>query len=424
MTKKIAAVLVLAAAAAAALYLYSTRLAQPGPAAQVPGAQANAGSPDSIPADHRNWVCPMHPEISQDHPGTCPICGMKLVESNTAPHEHGIQVDSATVQRLGIRLASVKHAMLGQEMLAYGNVVADENATYTVHTRYDGWIRKLHVHSVGERVRADQVLYEIYSPDLITRERTYLSSIDRRKQLLQTIPTTADTENPYVMDLTMDAASDRARLHSEEGVSIETIQFIEDNRQTVDNVKIAALHSGVVTQINVREGSFVSASMPLFTLADVSRIWVEVTLFPDQAGMVKTGDPVTVRLPDGQAVKARLDFVAQVAENNRVRARVYLDNANLHLRPGTFADVSIGAQPHDALVLPRSAILYTSHGNMVMLSRGNGHFLPVPVETGSESGDSVEIVSGLKEGAEVAVNGQFLLDAASSMNAAAERMHH
>lgn len=423
MTKKIAAVLVLAAAAAATLYYYSSRPVSP--PAQSPGSQANAAAPDSIPADHRNWVCPMHPEISQDHPGTCPICGMKLVESNTAaPHEHGIQVDSATVQRLGIRLASVKHAMIGQEILAYGNIVADENATYTVHTRYDGWIRKLHVHSVGERVRADQVLYEIYSPDLIARERAYISSLDRRKQLLQTIPTTAATENDYVMDLTMDAANDRARLHNEEGVSVDTIQQIETSKQAVDIVKIAALHSGVITQINVREGAFVSASMPLLTLSDVSRLWVDVTLFADQAGMVKTGDPVTVRLADGQPVKAKLDFIAQAAENNRVRARAYLDNAELHLRPGTFADVSIGAQPHDALVLPRSAILYSAHGNMVMLSRGNGHFLPVPVVTGSESGDSIEIVSGLKEGAEVAVNGQFLLDAASSMNAAAERMHH
>lgn len=366
----------------------------------------------------------MHPEISQDHPGTCPICGMKLVETSGAPHEHGVQVDSATIQRLGIRLAGVKHGVIGHEILAYGNIVADENATYTVHTRYDGWIRKLHVHSVGERVGADQVLYEIYSPDLIARERTYLSSIERRKQLLQTIDAPLGSENEYVMELGVDAANDRARLHAEEGVSIDTIQQIEGSKQPVDTVKIAALHSGVVTQINVREGSFVSASMPLFTLTDVSRVWVEVTLYADQAGMVKTGDPVSVRLPDGQSVKAKLDFISQVAENNRVRARVYLDNARLHLRSGTFADVTIAAQPRDALVLPRSAILYTARGNMVMLSRDNGHFLPVPVETGGESGDMIEIVSGLKEGAEVAVNGQFLLDAASSMHAAAERMHH
>ena len=418
------AILALATAAATAVYFYTGYpVRPPAPPQTASGKTADAGAPESGSAVHRNWVCPMHPEISQDHPGTCPICGMKLVESNSAPHEHGVQIDSATVQMLGIRLAAVKQGMIGHDIQAYGNIVASDNAVYTVHTRYDGWIQKLHVHSVGERVTPDRVLYEIYSPDMIARERNYLSSIDRRRQLVQTINTTPATENEYVMELTMDAANDRARFYSEEGVSLETIQLIEGNKQPVDVVKIVGGHSGVVTQINVREGSFVSASMPLFTLADVSRVWVDVSLYPDQANMVKAGDPVTVQAQNGDPIKAKLDFISPVAENNRVRARVYLDNANLHLRPGTFADVSIGAHPHQALVLPRSAILYTAHGNMVMLCRGDGHFMPVPVETGSESGDSVEIVSGLKEGAEVAVNGQFLLDAASSMNATAERMH-
>jgi len=313
--------------------------------------------------------------------------------------------------------------VIGQDIQAYGNVVTNENTLYSVHSKYDGWIKKLYVHSVGENIEAGQVLYEIYSPDLITRERSYLSSMDRRNQVLRTINTTPDTENEYVMDLATDAAKDRAKLHVEEGVSVETIQLIEDSKQVVDVVKIVAGSSGVVTQIDVREGAYVMASTSLLTLADVSRIWVDVSLYPDQIGLVKVGDPVTIHAPDGQAIKAKLDFIAPLAENNKVHARVYLDNTKFHLRPGAFADVSIDAQPHEALVLPRSAILYSAHGNMVMLSRGEGHFLPAPVETGSESGNSVEIISGLREGAEVAVNGQFLLDAASSMNAAAERMH-
>jgi Cu(I)/Ag(I) efflux system membrane fusion protein len=348
---------------------------------------------------------------------------MKLVEANgSAAHEHGILVDSATVQRLGIRLAAVKRGVIGQDILTYGNVAVNENRVHTVHSRYDGWIKKLYVHSIGEHVLAGQVLYEIYSPDLIARERAYLGGIERRKQVLQTINTTADTENQYVMDLAMDAAADRARLHVEEGVSIETIKLIEDTKQAVEVAKIVAGSPGVVTQLNVREGAYAMVSTPLLTLSDVSGIWVDVALYPDQAGSVKVGDPVTVRAPNEPPIKGKLDFIAPLAENNKVQARVYLDNTKLHLRPGAFADVSIGAQPHEALILPRSAILYTAHGNLVMLSRDNGHFLPTPVETGSESGDNIEIISGVREGAEVAVNGQFLLDAASSMNAATERM--
>lgn len=423
MTKTRAFILAAAATAFAALSFYSGTFYSSRPA-RLSGASAPAGTPGfAAAADHKVWMCPMHPEILQDHPGTCPICGMKLVEgSGGAAHQHGVMVDSATVQRLGIRLARVRQGVIGQDIQAYGNVVASENSVSTVHTRYDGWIKKLHVHAVGDRVAEGQVLYEIYSPDLIARERTYLSSIERRKQLLQTIPTTAATENEYVMDLTVDAASDRARLHSEEGVALETIQEIEDAKQAADVVKIAAGSSGVVSQINVREGTYVMASTPLLTLSGVARVWVDVPLYPDQVGMVKAGDPVTIQLPNAPAIRARLDFVSPLAENNKVHARVYLDNGKLRLRPGTLADVSISAQPHPALVLPRSAILYTARGSMVMLARGDGRFLPTPVETGNESGDAVEIVSGLREGAEVAVNGQFLLDSASSMNAAAERM--
>lgn len=376
------------------------------------------------PGQHKYWVCPMHPEISQDHPGTCPICGMKLVESGTAEmHVHGIQVDSATVQRMGVRLARIKQEVIGQAVQTYGNVVVAENEMFSVQPKYEGWIKKLYVHAAGEEVKAGQVLYEIYSPELITRQRTYLSSIERRKQLLQTIQTTPDTENDYVMEMAMDAANDRVKLHQEEGVSIESIKTIEEKKQASDVVQIVSERSGAVSQINVKEGSYVMPSNPILVLADVSRVWVDIVLYPDQVAQVKRGDDVTIRDATGQEIHSRLSFISSLASNNKVIARVALDNAHYRLRPGTFADVTIQVQPHKALVLPRSAVMYSGQGNMVMLSRGDGHFLPVPVTTGVENGDWVEIVDGLQEDAEVAVNGQFLLDSASSISAASERMH-
>lgn len=370
------------------------------------------------------WVCPMHPEISQDHPGICPICGMKLVEAGAAEmHVHGVQVDSATEQRMGVRLARIKQEVIGQAVQTYGNVVIAENKTFAVHPRYEGWIKKLYVHAAGEAVKAGQVLYEIYSPELITRQRTYLSSIERRKQLLQTIQTTADTENDYVMEMAMDAANDRLKLNQEEGVSVESIKTIEEKKQASEVVQIISERSGVVSQINVKEGSYVMSANPVLVLADVSNVWVDVVLYPDQVSQVKRGDAVTIRDRNGLEIHSRLSFINPLASGNKVIARVELDNARYHLRTGTFADVTIQVHPHKALVLPRSAVMYTGAGNMVMLSRGAGHFLPVPVTTGVENGDSVEIVDGLQKDAEVAVNGQFLLDSASSLSAASERMH-
>lgn len=375
-------------------------------------------------SEKRYWVCPMHPEIVQDHPGTCPICGMPLVLAKGSIHEHGVQVDAATVQRLGVRLAHLKHSTLSWEIRTYGNITADGNTSYSVHSRFDGWINKLHVHSAGEKIDKGQVLYEIYSPELIKRQEEYLRFLDRKKQIAQTlgdIPTWE--ENTYLMDIVQELSKDRTRLVEEDNVSVESIAELEDTKLPLDVVKIAAAHSGVVTQINAKEGSFVSDSMPIVTLADVSRVWVDIALYPDQVGQVQVGDIVSIRDAGGQEIKSRLSFISPVADNNKVIARVSLDNVKHHLRPGAYADATIYAQPHEALVLPRSAVIYTGEGNMVMLSRGEGRFLPVHVVTGIESGDKIEIVDGLREGAEVAVNGQFLLDAASSMNAAAERLH-
>ena len=373
---------------------------------------------------NKHWVCPMHPEISQDHPGTCPICGMKLVESGWQEiHEHGVHVDNATVQRLGVRLARVKQATIGQEIQTYGTVDIAENMTYSVQPRYEGWIKKLYVHAIGESVKAGQILYEIYSPELIARQRTYLSSIERRKQLLQTLPTSPDTENEYVMEMTMDAAKDRARLYQEEGVSVENIKRIEETKQASDVVQIVADRSGVVTQINAKEGSFVAQPNPIIVLSDISSVWINVVLYPDQIAQVKNGDTIIIKDSAGHEIRSRLNLINPLASGNKVAARAEIDNSRHELRPGTFTDVSIQIHPHKALVLPRTALMYTGHGSTVMLSRGEGHFLPVKVETGVESGDEVEIMDGLQEGAEVAVNGQFLLDSAASMSATAERMH-
>jgi Cu(I)/Ag(I) efflux system membrane fusion protein len=133
------------------------------------------------------WVCPMHPEIMQNHPGTCPICGMDLVESkNHAGHEHGIHVDSASIQKLGVRLVRVKKSPISLEVKAYGNVTLDEDRLYNVHSKFDGWIKKSYIHSIGQHIEKGQVIYEIYSPDLIMQQKAYLTFLVRRNQILQT----------------------------------------------------------------------------------------------------------------------------------------------------------------------------------------------------------------------------------------------
>lgn len=368
------------------------------------------------------WVCPMHPEIMQDHPGSCPICGMELVESkNHQAHEHGVYVDSASIQKLGVRLASVKKSSIAQEIHTYGNVTVDEATLYNIHSNFDGWIKKTYIHSAGQHIEKGQVIYEIYSPELILQQKAYLTFIARRDQILQTMGDLRFEENEYVMNLLTELSKERTKFIYE-NLSPESVHKFEDSKMSIDIVKIVAEQSGTVTQINAREGSFVTPATTLFALGNVSRVWVTVALYPDQATGVKNGDEITITTNDGQSIRSRLEFVNPIAENNKVSARVQLDNSRLHLRPGSFVDVTIHSQPREALVLPASAVIHTGQGNMVIISRGEGHFLPVYIETGIETQDNIEITDGLLAGAEVVVNGQFLLDSAASMGAAVERM--
>jgi Cu(I)/Ag(I) efflux system membrane fusion protein len=371
-------------------------------------------------AQKRVLVCPMHPEIMQDHPGTCPICGMALVESkNAAAHDHGVFVDSATAQRLGVRLAIAKKSAMAREIQTFGNVTPDENALYSIHSKFDGWIRKSNINFIGQRIQKGQVIYEIYSPELIMQQKAYLTFLGRRDQILQTVGDVRLEENEYVMDLLQDLSRERTKfLH--EDVGIDTIQRLEDSKQAIEIVKITAGASGVVTQINAREGSYVTPGATLFTLDNVSRVWVTALLYPDQAEQVKNGDEVIVATHDGQTFRSHVEFISPLADNNKVTARVSIGNSDL--RPGTFVNVTIRTQPHQGLVVPGTAVLRTGEGNMVMLHRGEGHFIPVYVDTGVENSDAIEITDGLQPGSEVAVNGQFLLDSSASISAQAERM--
>ena len=376
----------------------------------------------NIATQKKVLVCPMHPEIMQDHPGTCPICGMELVEAkNHRGHDHGIQVDSASLQNLGVRLTRVKKTILSREILTYGNVTEDGSATYKIHSKFAGSIKKSYINSIGQKITKGQVIYEIYAPELIEQQKEFIRFLERRKQIEQSIGDARFQENEYLMNLLQDFSRERSRfLH--EDISFDTVQKIEDSSMILEVVKIVAAESGVVTEVNAREGSYVMPSTTLFTLSNVSRVWIDIALYPDQANLVHTGDEVVIKSADGQKVKSRISFINPISEGNKASARVTIDNHEMHLHPGSFVDVLIQTQPHEGLSLPRSAVIRGGDGDRVMLSRGAGHFMPIHIETGIESGDRIEIIDGLLEDAEVAVNGQFLLDADASMNAAAQRM--
>jgi Cu(I)/Ag(I) efflux system membrane fusion protein len=402
----------------------------PGPnAIRQPGVKSVAVTPTG-----KLWVCPMHHEIVRNHPGTCPICGMDLVEmaSTHEDHHHGVHVDTASLQKLGVRVAPAKLQSLTRDISTYGTVAIDASQQFVVTSKVEGIIRKLNVSSVGQPVKAGQVLYEIDSLDLLQIQREYIALLREKDAMVAEMTrgeghsrskgmSTWDTEN--LAKSTRDRMSAREKLLYSD-MSEESLAAIDRTYKPTEVVPIRAARSGVVTEVHVREGSVVKPMDSVLSIANLTKLWIEVPLYPDQLPWVRSGDLASIKLPppDHVDLKGRLVIANPVVDDptRTVRARIAIDNPRNQLRVGTYVDVTLHAEPHQALVVPRSAVMRTGKGDWVMLSEDDGYFAPVKVEVGIEAEDLTEIVAGLKAGDQIAVNGQFLLDSAASLSEDAE----
>jgi Cu(I)/Ag(I) efflux system membrane fusion protein len=360
----------------------------------------------------------------QDHPGTCPICGMELVATSASEHT-GVIVDAATWQKLGMRVAAAEQKRLTRRIATHGTVAVDQSSITHMSPKYEGWIRKLHVQAVGERVRAGDVIYEIYSPELIARQRDYLKVVDRRNQVRRMLPDPTAVENETLMMLAAEGMRQRLQMFYED-MGPEFLQEIESRKEPLDLVAIRAPRDGIVTDIGAREGAFVTSMTNIVSLADLSRVWVDITLYEDQLAWVRDGDEVTVSFSGADAPqltgKLRIASPLLDPQTRTVRARMTVANRGEHLRPGEYADVTVQAQSRKSLAVPRTALLRTGTGTLVMRHAGDGRFVPTVVDVGLESPFWAEIKSGLSAGEEVAVNGQFLLAAEASIQDTLARM--
>ena len=358
------------------------------------------------------YTCGMHPWVILPRPGDCPICHMELTPIDPAKFTGEIAIDPVVVQNMGVRIAPVTTGPLARTIRTVGTVSYNEREVRDVNIKVSGWIEKLHVDFVGARVEAGEALFELYSPQLFAAQEEYLLAWRNRNE-------TADSQT------LLDAARTRLEYFDITEQQIEQLQATGSPAKTMT---IDSPHTGVVIAKHANEGMKVDPGMQVFRIADLSKVWVLVTLYEYQLPYVVEGMKATMSLPyiPGQTFEGEGIYIyPYLNEKTReVQVRLELDNPKNLLKPGMFTNVMLeNTLAAEKTPAPRPAIIDTGERQVAFVSRGEGRFEPRDVRLGVETGDGmVEIISGLKAGEMVVVSGQFLIDSEAKMREALAKM--
>lgn len=381
----------------------------------APVSESIADARDDSAAEHARkhadptYICPMHPQIVKNEPGSCPICGMDLVKKKVSSAKQGnpvVKVSSAVIQNMGVRTQPARLDTLRSRINTVGRVVYDETRLTHVHPRASGWMEKLYFRAEGDPVKKGQLLGEIYSPEILSAQVDFLIALNQ--------PSGLRTEK----------ARNGLRLL---GVPENTIKQIAKEHETRNTVPVYAPSSGVMTLLTARDGMYIKPEMEIFTIADLTRVWVLVDVFEHQISRIEPGLSARIRVPayPGRSWEGTVDYIYPELnlQTRTLRVRLAFDNPDKLLKANMFAEVEILGEPREhVLVIPSAALIETGERTSVVTSLGDGRFQPLDVVTGIESNGWVEILSGLNNGAEVVISGQFLIDSESSLQASFLRM--
>ncbi len=358
------------------------------------------------------WVAPMDSNYRRDEAGKSPM-GMDLVpvyenEANGSMSEdtNFVKLSPSVIHNFGVRTAKVERGTFRSQIKAVGYIDYDESQIVHVHLRAEGWIEKLYVNSVGERVKKGDLLFEVYSPTLVNAQSDYLNALRMGR---------ADI---------IDASKDRLLALD---ISESLIKDLRKTRKVNQYVKIYAPQDGVVSALNAPEGMFVTPKMTTLSLADLSSVWLLADVFESQAGGVVEGLPVQMNLSyePARSWEGQISYVyPQIEPQTRtLKIRLEFENVDEVLKPGMYANVTIlSPEKLNTLSIPKEALIRTGDSERVILALGEGRFQPAVVTEGSEANGRIEILRGLKEGEDIVVSAQFLIDSEASFKGATLRM--
>lgn len=369
------------------------------------------------------YICPMHPQIMQHEPrGNCPICGMDLVprESATPVGDHPrVFLSAVVIQNMGVRTAKVQRQVLSKKIRIQGIVTPDDDRITFIHPRTGGWIETLYPITEGERVERKDVLVNFYSPWINQVQLDYINALEAYDL------TAFDPSKKAEISARLESLRNSLRLLN---VMEMDIMRIKNSRKVQNTIQLMAPQGGVIIELGVREGTYVEPYQSMFTIVDLSQVWVMVDIYEYQAPWVRKGHRADITAPaiPGRKWGGKVDYIYPVVDprTRTLRARIAVPNPDEALLLNMFVQVDLSASVSKQAVLtvPREAVILTGEREVVIKSLGKGYFQPVDITTGNWGNNQAEILSGLNEGDEVVVSGQFLIDSESSLQASFLRM--
>ncbi len=337
------------------------------------------------------------------------MAGMGGAQTST---DSSVSLTPGQLRQFGVTFGTADVRPLTSDTRTTGVVTFDETRITDVAPKFGGFVDRLYVNATGQQVRAGQPLLDIYSPDVLAAEQELLLAGNLQRTMGQSaVPGVPGNTGDLV-----DAAKRRLALWDVSDAQVAEILRTGRPRRTLT---LYAPSSGVVVDKKVVQGQATAPGQSLYTITDLSDVWIDVQLREADVAAVRVGSGADVAVEGlpGRTWKGRVAYVYPTLDSatRSVRARIVVSNADRVLKPGMYATVELRTPTRSALTVPTSAVLRTGERNLVFVDMGRGRLMPRAVTLGRDAGDYTEVLGGLQPGQRVVTSAQFLLDSESNL---------
>ncbi len=385
------------------------------------------------PVDTRKalyYADPMNPGYKSDKPGTAP-CGMQLVpvyansaesgtldNSSLPPPSETVRVSPDRQQLIGLRVENVEKGSTSRNIRLLGKVASDETCVYRINAATDGWVRSISRVTTGSLVRKDELLGTYYAPEFSSALKAFFYGLQTYQRFEG-----SGKETKEQLELSRETTEGYRNSLRNLGMSEHQLDEISRTRKNVKDIEIRSPAAGFILARNLSLGQRFERGAELYRIGDLSRIWILVDTYENEARYFHPGQIVPVHY-QGKTYKAKVSKVLPQFDpaTRTLKVRLEADNQGYVLRPDMFVDVDLDVHMPPGITVPADAVLDSGLKKTVYVDRGNGFFEPRKVETGRWFDERVEIISGLMPGERIVVSGNFLLDSESRMRTASSGM--